>query len=144
MKLKIENLKSRQQTIDEILRLSYLYSKDIIKESSMPLLSFFNWLKMMPYKKDKIGLEVVKRPNYIKYDADCKKKTILAISYAINNKIPFRIVTMSNRPDKIIHHVFPQFYLKKWINFDATYSFYYLAQPKIGTNYIIYKNGKQI
>lgn len=141
MKKNTQILNDRLQTITEIKRLSSQYASDIKNLSTLNLFDFFNFLKLLPYKRDKVHFEIVARPSII-YNfqfADCKKKSILALSYAKNKNIKTRLVTMSSRSDKKIHHVFPQFLLNnKWVNYDATYSWYKIGEPKLCTNFIIY------
>lgn len=130
------SLDSKDQTGQEMYRLIDQYSGDIdfimvrgIPLSSFNLFDFFNFVKNIPYRKDISGIEVVSRPAKIidkkNVGMDCKKKSILISSYLKQRGIPFRLIASSKRPDKRIHHVFPQMKIDgKWMNMDATYSDY--------------------
>lgn len=137
----IKNLNSRKQTVEEIKRLSTKYISDILPVKDLSILKFFDFLKSLRYHQDVYPVEILRRPGEILKikEADCKKKTILALSYAKINNIPNRILTISTRKNRIIHHIFPQFLIGgKWVNYDATYPNYKIAQTKFITNIIIY------
>ena len=140
----IKNLFDRKQTVEEMKRLAELYTCDIanIKDNAV---QFFERVKKIKYLRDTYPFEVVERPKYIinQNTADCKKKAILMLSYAFLKKIPNRIVVMSNRPDRVMHHVFIQYFINgEWINFDNTYPKYYIGMPKKTTNIKIYEGLK--
>lgn len=130
------NLDTKDQTGKEMYRLIEQYSGDIdhirVKGkplSSLNLFDYFNYVKNIPYRKDVKGIEVVSRPSKIidnkNVGMDCKKKSILISAYLKNRGIPFRLIASSKRPDKRIHHVFPQMKIDgKWLNMDATYKDY--------------------
>jgi len=130
------NLDTKDRTGREMYRLIDQYSGDIdfIHVKGKPLSSFnlfeyFDYVKNIPYRKDIKGIEVVSRPakiiNNKDVGMDCKKKSILISAYLKSRNIPFRLIASSKRPDKRIHHVFPQMKIDgKWLNMDATYSDY--------------------
>lgn len=133
MNITIKKLTDKTQTSNEIRRLAYSYFTDLDKLLQLDLHSFFNYVKNIPYQIDTAPIEVVKRAKYILQDrkADCKKKTILCISYFIYHKINYRLIGTSNRETQIIHHIFPQIQINnKWLNFDATYPRNKIFQPK--------------
>lgn len=135
-------LNSKDQTGAEMYRLIDLYSGDINRInfkgkpiSQLNMFDYFNFVKNIPYRKDISGIEVVSRPKKIienkNSGMDCKKKSILISSYLKNRGIPFRLIASSKRPDKRIHHVFPQMKINdQWVNMDATYSNYKPLQEK--------------
>lgn len=107
----------------------------LIRVTALPLNEYFDLVRKIPYRRDMKPVEVVARPAHIfKYKTlgmDCKKKSILMGSWLREKKIPFRFIASSRRPDRRIHHVFPQGFLKgKWENLDATYSHYRPYQVK--------------
>lgn len=131
------NLDSKDQTGKEMYRLIDQYSGDIdfihtrqgVPLSSLNLFEYFDFVKNIPYRRDIQGIEVVSRPAKIidnkSVGMDCKKKSILISAYLKNRGIPFRLIASSKRPDKRIHHVFPQMKIDgRWHNMDATYSEY--------------------
>lgn len=106
--------------------------------SQLPLNVFFNFVKNIKYRQDKTPVEIISRPGYIirhrDMGMDCKKKGILIASYLHKNRIPYRFICSSSRPNKKIHHIFPQAYLLgKWNNIDATYNIYRMGKPKTVT-----------
>lgn len=109
---------------------------DIGGMAGRPLAEFFGYVKQLPYQRDKRGSETVARPALLLSEflaLDCKKKAILIAAWCKANGIPYRFIACSERPDKMIHHVFPQAAIgKKWRNLDATYSKYRLFQKKPG------------
>lgn len=134
--ISFHTLNSKDQTGAEMYRLIDQYSGDLDRIqlngkplSSLKLFEFFNLVKNIPYRKDIPAIEVVSRPEKIIRNRcngmDCKKKSILIASYLKNRGIPFRLIASSKRPDKRIHHVFPQAELSGiWYNLDATYKHY--------------------
>lgn len=140
MKIKYFPLKNKYQSIEQIKRLSKKYADDIGELKKLSLSQYFDFLRRIPYKRDTQPVEEVSRPKYILKNntADCKKKTILALSYFIKNGYKYRIVVSSTRLDGKIHHIFPQVLVDgEYKNFDATYIFYRLFAKKRVTNYEI-------
>lgn len=124
---------SADKTVSQIKKTIRLFSGDVGALSKIPFQSFFNFVKTMPYRQDPNGREIVPRARYTLRFApvlgrDCKKQTILICSWARENKIPYKIVVVSNRISRKPHHVFGALFLDgKWIDCDATY-----AKNKIG------------
>jgi hypothetical protein len=119
----------------DITNISTLYKNKRVKLCDLPLKAFFNYVKKIKYRQDYSPVEIISRPYYIikhKYlGMDCKKKAVLIGCYLKYNGIPYRLIASSNKPDKRIHHVFPQAFLSgQWINTDATYNHYKFAEPK--------------
>lgn len=109
------------------------------KITDLSLSDFFDLVKNIKYRRDPRPVEVVARPYYLfKYrhlGLDCKKKTILCAAYFKYRGLPFRFIGSSDRPDKKIHHIFPQVKIdNEYLNFDATYSNYKIFEPKQVTN----------
>jgi hypothetical protein len=97
-----------------------------VSADKLPLVSWFNYVKNIPYRRDPKPREIIARPKHIvnfeSLGADCKKKSLLMAAWLKNNKIPFRFIASSKRPDKKIHHVFPEGKIAdQWIPLDATY-----------------------
>lgn len=151
-----ERLFDKEQTGRRMYGLISRYAGDIsrtyIKKngrlvplSSLPLIDYYNVVKNLPYKRDIKPVEVVARPRILLQGdfsgLDCKKKAVLIGSWLHKNgkrKIPgfrgWRLISVSTRPDKKIHHVFPQVNISgKWLNLDATYSDYKPFQKKVVT-----------
>lgn len=155
MKITRTNLGSKNQTGREMYRLISDYSGDLDKVnilnrgvsipfSSLPLPDAFNFVRKIPYRRDRKPVEVVARPAEIirqrNRGMDCKKKSILLSSYLNRRGIPFRLVSSSRLPSKRIHHVFPQFFFcGHWLNFDATYPHYQPFAQKIITKMEVLK-----
>jgi hypothetical protein len=94
--------------------------------SSLSMADFFDFVKNIKYRIDPKPIEVIARPAHIlKYRGlgmDCKKKAILCGAYCKCNGIKYRFIGSSRRPDKKVHHIFPQIYHSgQWVNYDATY-----------------------
>jgi hypothetical protein len=91
-------------------------------------------VRKIPYRRDIAPVEVVARPKHILDHAslgmDCKKKNILLCAWCRENRVPYRMIASSTRPDRKYHHVFPQALLQGmagdsramgWTSIDATY-----------------------
>ena len=151
MRLARNNLSDKSQTVAEIRRLAREYSHDLSKYrlrgsplDRLSLRAFYDFARAIPYRMDKSPVEVVSRPDHIirhgvTVGVDCKKKCILMLAYANRNGIPARIITSSKRADKRHHHIFPQFLIGgQWVNVDATYPNYEIAQPIRFTAWSVY------
>jgi hypothetical protein len=139
-------LQDKEQTARKIKDLVNQYYSDLdsvfvvnrgvnMKITDLSLSDFFDLVKNIPYRRDPRPVEVVARPYYLfkhrGLGLDCKKKSILCAAYFKYRGLPFRFIGSSNRPDKKVHHIFPQVKLdNEWLNFDATYSNYKLFGPK--------------
>lgn len=146
MNIYAEPLLSRKQTGEKMRELINRYSADLdcfcvignrkcIPLTELSLETFFNLVRKMPYKKDLAPIEKIARPAFLIRTAqaglDCKKKSILLGAYFAENRIPYRFIASSTRPDKRVHHVFPQIlHNGDWKNADATYPQYRLFAPK--------------
>lgn len=146
MNLSVEPLKNKDQTGKAMYRLINRYSGDLhavyvrkdgqlVPFSSLSLMEAFDLIRRIPYRRDIKPIEVISRPNGILKNApvgmDCKKKAILIAAYLKERGIPFRLIASSRKPNRRIHHVFPQMNVAgKWLNADATYPHYQLFQQK--------------
>lgn len=144
-----QRLKSKNQTGREMYRLVDRTAGDLKKimcgdngnkttAAKMPLVNYFNFVKNIPYRRDPKPREIIARPIHIarfsNLGADCKKKAIMMAAWAKSNKIPFRFVASSRRPDKRVHHVFTQARIAgQWVNLDATYPKNKIAMPRNDT-----------
>jgi hypothetical protein len=151
-----ERLYSKDQTGRKMYGLIQKYSGDLrntyirkngrlVSLASLPLLDYYNVVRKMPYLRDKKPVETIARPRLLLNGefsgVDCKKKAILIGSWLRLNgrrSIPgfqgWRLISVSTRPDKKIHHVFPQVKIGgEWLNLDATYSDYKPFQKKLVT-----------
>jgi hypothetical protein len=142
-------LRDRKQTSCEIKRLVNEHYSDLdiiyvpVGGSLVPLSSFsfekyFDYIRKLPYKRDKAPIELIGRPAWIMEarakGMDCKKKACMVAAWLKYHKIPFRFIASSGREDKQIHHIFPQMYQRGvWVNVDATYSDYSIGQQKTVT-----------
>jgi hypothetical protein len=137
LKAEIKELQSRAQTGRSIYR-SAKYFKDLGIHLDDSLQQFFNHVRAIPYKEDGLSAEVVSRPKYLLGNnfpegIDCKKKAVLIGSWLNAHNIPWRLVAVSERKDKKIHHVFNQAQIQgEWKNIDATYPSYKLFESKPG------------
>jgi len=137
-----EPLEDRHQTAKAIKALVSDFQKDldeILLEdsqgnqrplSSLTLREFFDFVKKIPYRKDIKPIEIIGRPLWIMEQVsakvvpgiDCKKKSVLMGAFFERTGRQYRFIGSSCRPDKQIHHIFPQVYLRGvWVNADATY-----------------------
>lgn len=126
MKVSRGPLHSAKQTAAEMERLVRSYSSDIGKLSKLPLARYYDLVKRLPFKSDPRNIENISRPSYTlraKFPwRDCDDKAILLGSYCYQNKIPFRFIAISKRPDKSLHHVFVEARTKAGpLDLDATY-----------------------
>src|SRR5207245_10835491 len=66
--------------------------------------------------------ECLKRPEYGVIEGDCDDKAILAGAMLSRISIPWRIVTVSYRPDNVQSHVYLEVCINgQYLPFDATY-----------------------
>ena len=140
MPVEIKALTSKDQTGREMHRLINSYSTDLDnikmwrrgKLTPFSLLTIdqaYDFVRMIPYRRDTKPIEVVARPLEIvrrrNLGMDCKKKAILLASFLRQRGIPYRLIASSRLPSGRIHHVFPQImFLGQGVNYDATYSHY--------------------
>jgi hypothetical protein len=120
--------------------------------SRWPLPSYHEFVKYIPYRIDTPPREVVVRPkkllgeeimDAVHNGADCKKKAILMASWARRNRVPYRLMASSNRPDRIITHTYPEFKIAgEWVNMDATYRWHKLGERKRNTATEILPRGR--
>ena len=136
MKAEVEELRSRAQTGRSIYKSAKHY-QDLGMHLDSSLANFFNHVKNIPYKEDTKKAEIVSRPKYLlgksafKDGIDCKKKAVLISAWLEAHGIPYRLVAVSEKKDKKIHHVFPQAEIQgQWLNVDATYPHYKLFEGK--------------
>jgi len=142
-------LYSKNQTGREMYRIIETFAGDLYgietvirgNVTPFPFLSLtdaFYAISNIPYLEDTAPVEIVSRPAYINDlpGADCKKKAIMMSSYLKLNKVPYRLVAISEMPDKHVHHVFTQANLNgTWFNLDPTYENAIPFQHKTVTKY---------
>jgi len=111
-----------------------LQGNDLGEVVQMPLPSFFDRVRKIPYQRDRKGRETVARPRLLLTEfpaLDCKKKAILMAAFCASKKIPFRFIAVSESPTRKFHHVFLLAKVAgKWRPVDATYSKYRLFEKK--------------
>jgi len=136
VKAKFENLYDRAQTGAAIYK-SAEYFRDLGNYLDLSLSDFFDFVRRIPYLEDSEPTELVARPQFLIHKKhglkglDCKKKAVLMGAWFNAHNTPWRLVAVSERPDKQIHHVFPQFFDDNgWQNADATYPDYRLFDRK--------------
>jgi len=136
--------RGRAQTARMMYSLAENFAGDLGQMGKMPFISYWNRVRAIPYISDDQLFkdptrELLGRPaalfglleNGRIPGLDCKKKAILLGSWAEYNKVPWRLVGMSEKPDQEIHHVFPLvFDGRAWVNADATYPTYKLGAAK--------------
>lgn len=140
----VEPLFDKDQTCSAIYDISNRYAGDLdlcylgnVAFSDLKPDEIYDVVRKIRYEMDIPGTEVVMRPMHVirGNKGDCKKKTTILSSYALLHGIPFRYACTSKKPDGRIHHIFPQYKLSgRYINFDATYPWYSLGEPKRVTN----------
>ena len=132
-------LTSRDQSARSINRFSNNWS-ELGNLKNLSLADFFNRVKNIRFKLDPKFREITSSPRYLINPRlfsgmDCKKKAVLVQSWLKSRGIKTRLIGVSEREDKKIHHIFPQAKLEtnqgnKWFNVDATYPQYSLFAPK--------------
>jgi hypothetical protein len=148
-----EPLYDRTQTSERIKSLCNRFFSDLnlfavkrnneyIKLPDLSILDFFDIVKCVPYLRDTAPIEITSRPLWILLNcfsgADCKKKAIINGCYAKANGIQYRFIGSSNRPDKRLHHIYPEVFLyNKWLPFDATYNYFKFGEKKRNTCEIV-------
>jgi len=143
-----EPLKDRHQTARRIKHLVEQFYTDLklcfVQEgnrykplSDLTLREFFNFVKNIPYRRDRKPYEIVARPYYvIKHRAlgmDCKKKAVACGAFLRMKNYKYRAIGSSSRPDKRVHHIYMEYYDpqdSKWKTYDATYNYYKMNEPK--------------
>ncbi len=134
--LKGQPLKDVSQTVDEMKRLINSYYTDMSFAQSMTIEDFYKYVKRIPYVEDEVACqaqgydpakydcEFVQRPALtVERGGDCDDKVVVAASYMKLRNIPYRIVTVSYRPDKQFEHVYLYiWYGGVWLPFDPTLS----------------------
>lgn len=115
-------------------RLAVDYADDIGDLALAPMDNYCRMVSGIPYAEDAEVLaggpglsELVARPKILLDRAilprlDCKKKSILVAAYLQKRGLPWRFLAVSERPDKKIHHVYPELCIMDiWIPLDLTY-----------------------
>ena len=110
--LTVRPLHSVNQTGSEMERLVRTYHADIDHLVHLPLKSFYDLTKRLPYKPDPKFQEFVQRPSFTlsgqARHRDCDDKAVLMGAYLYKNNVPFRFVAVSHRKDRPLHHVLLQ------------------------------------
>lgn len=125
MKATETKLINQDQTVSEIERIAKEHVNDLDKYKEWDFFRFYNFVRSLPYVADPIGRETLSRPLYTletswKGSRDCDDKTILLVSKAIQDKIPYRIVICGQ--GSFAHHVYSEIlFCGKWFPADATY-----------------------
>jgi hypothetical protein len=115
------------------------YHDDIGDYAAWPLPAWFDLVRYIPYESDnerfpERPMELVPRPKYLLDRSlfpriDCKKKSILIAAWAESHGVPYRFVAVSQKPNRSIHHVFPQLLVSgEWVTMDATFPEYEMGQ----------------
>lgn len=131
--IKTWELKSRAQSGRSIYRMAEHF-RDLGPYLDTTLSQFFDLVKNAPYIEDTVD-EVTARPKYylsgILDGMDCKKKMIFMGAWLNAHGIPWRLVAVSENPDKEIHHVLIQANIQNnWKNIDPTFSDFQLFEGK--------------
>lgn len=139
MYVDIQNHEGKELTGHEMHGMVQKYWMDLGTYLGWPFSAWFDFVRFIPYESDEERfqnrvIELVPRPAYLLDRAlfpriDCKKKSILVSSWAYGNKVPYRFVAVSHKPNKQVHHVFPQVnFGAGWVNADATFSEFQIGQ----------------
>lgn len=135
--LQYKNYKDVDNTLSEIKKL-IKESAQRIPENSLydvfdnyDLQQIYNYVRNVKYVLDPIGaataggedVELLKAPWATDlFGGDCDCKSIFLGMYFERHKIPYRMAVISSRPDKELHHIYPEIFLNgQWLAFDATY-----------------------
>jgi hypothetical protein len=149
MKFIKEPLKSKFQTANQMYKIVNSTSSDLQKiningkkAAKNSLVDYFDYIKNIKYRMDRKPREILARPaislKFKNAGIDCKKKALLIAAWSKQNNIPFRFVASSRRPDRQVHHVFPQLYISgRYINVDATYPTNSINEKKRYTRMIV-------
>jgi hypothetical protein len=107
------------------------FSSDLGDMLNLPWLEFWDIVRKIPYLDNGTLLsdpdhEILSRPKYVFSGAvpfaDCKQKSLILLSYAIEHGIPIKLIASIENGGDEIHHVFPVvFHGGRWHNADATF-----------------------
>lgn len=124
LRINFTPLDSYVDTVSEVFRLAYQYPGDVSGWSGKPIYDLYNYVRLLPYYPDPVGLETISRfvftkdPNYP--IRDCDDKTVPILSFAILKNIPCRAVVCGK--GKRPHHIYPEIKISgNWYSADATY-----------------------
>ncbi|UZN09268.1 hypothetical protein M5D10_18490 [Leptospira santarosai] len=124
LKPKLSKLISYEDTVSDVFRIAFQYPEDLEEYTNQSIFELYNFVRLLPYHGDPVGLETVSRFKYTKDPEfpirDCDDKTVPLLAKAIIDKIPCRAVVCgkADRP----HHIYPEIQLNGyWIPADATY-----------------------
>lgn len=122
----------------DLNRIKVMKKGKAVSLSDLSLPDYFDFVRKIKYKRDTSPVEIVARPLYImgmtNKGIDCKKKNIMICAWLKNHNFPYRMLAVSTRKDKKVHHVFPQAKIAgDWKNLDATYSTYRPFEKKCVT-----------
>jgi len=137
--LEIRHHDGKELTGEEMHKMVADFWPDLGQYRYFGFCDFFDVVRRIPYESDEERfptrvIELVPRPLYIldrriMPRVDCKKKAILMGAWARANDFPYRFIASSERPDKEIHHVFPQIdFGDGWVNVDATFPTYSIGR----------------
>jgi len=133
---------SLENTVFEMYRLARKYSDEVKRAYNFKTIQdVFDFTKNIPFVLDiEAGApEVLKSPAIGVSGGDCDDKVIFAGAALEALGIAWRIVTVSMRPDKKIHHAYLEFQSGgKWFPFDATYAANEFLDEKYFTKKIIW------
>ncbi|EMO44707.1 hypothetical protein [Leptospira santarosai] len=120
----LTKLVSYEDTVSDVFRIAFQYPEDLEEYTNQSIFELYNFVRLLPYHGDPVGLETVSRFKYTKDPEfpirDCDDKTVPLLAKAIIDKIPCRAVVCgkTDRP----HHIYPEIQLNGyWIPADATY-----------------------
>jgi len=124
---------------NDLQKIKIRKDKKIVPLPSLTVVEFFYIVRSIPYRKDNSPIEIIARPKHIlrhkSLGMDCKKKSILMSSFLKLKNIPYRLMGVSRKRDKKIHHVYTQGLINgNWRNLDATYGYCKPFQKKLITN----------
>lgn len=146
MKITRENLLKVEQTGDQIGRLARQYWADMADLATSSPQEVFAYIQSIPYRKDPPDVELVQRPLFFRMEAargaDCDDRATAVAAWAVAARYPWRVVAVSRRPDKRLHHVFTEIKLgDQWVPMDPTYPTSGFGRPENWTHRKILAEG---
>ena len=128
-------LESVYQTGAEMGRLACTYREDLRPWEHWTAEAVQKMIREIPYIPDPLDSEFVCRPGITLAKSgspcDCDDKSTVVGSWLCLKGIPFRFIAAAYSSNCLVSHVFTQAIINNaWTNFDATYTWHRIGQPK--------------
>lgn len=145
MRVFLEDHQGKELTGRRMYQLASIFWPDLGKHLGKSFPQWFDYVRRIPYLNDAEkfkdpAVELVGRPSILLDRSfmprlDCKKKSILIGAYCEGNRIPWRLIAISELPSRRVHHVFPMVKFGRiWATADPTLPGYRIAQGKSFTH----------